>query len=422
MLPAPITERAPIVTPLVTTTFAPSQTLSPSRVGPLLSKPCQVIGLRRVVEAVVGVGDEAAVGGHAVVADLDEAGRGDHHALVEEDAARRSGSGPRRRAVSQTPRSSSVPSPISRRPSRSSSSTSPLTGHLANARRRASSRCSASRFQGSAPRWYQRHLSHHRRRSDSRRGLAHGAQRIPACAGGGRPGGRADRTIRCTRAISCIREHGACDQPARPVDRRHDALPPAPRVLDARGRPSRRARARPSPAPAPAHVVAPGETLSGIAAANGLTTEALAAANGLSPTSFAIAGTTLTDPGHPDRRDRAGRSRRPAPAAGGHLRDAGRDALRASPPPTACRERARRGQRPVARGPFVDRRHEPDDPGARDARPDAAPAATAPRPRRARRRATSSPPATRSAASPPRNGVSHSRAGGRERPRRRAAA
>ncbi len=40
----------------------------------------------------------------------------------------------------------------------------------------------------------------------------------------------------------------------------------------------------------------PGETLSGIAAANGLTTAALAAANGLSPTSFVIAGTRLTIP------------------------------------------------------------------------------------------------------------------------------
>ena len=32
------------VTPLVTTTFAPSQQFAPIRVGPLLSKPCQVIG------------------------------------------------------------------------------------------------------------------------------------------------------------------------------------------------------------------------------------------------------------------------------------------------------------------------------------------------------------------------------------------
>src|SRR5439155_24912306 len=42
---APMTQRLPIVTPLVTTTFTPHQTLSPIRVGPLLVKPCQVIGL-----------------------------------------------------------------------------------------------------------------------------------------------------------------------------------------------------------------------------------------------------------------------------------------------------------------------------------------------------------------------------------------
>lgn len=44
------------------------------------------------------------------------------------------------------------------------------------------------------------------------------------------------------------------------------------------------------------HLVVPGETLSGIAAANGVATAALAAANGLSPTSFVIAGTRLTVP------------------------------------------------------------------------------------------------------------------------------
>ena len=52
----------------------------------------------------------------------------------------------------------------------------------------------------------------------------------------------------------------------------------------------------PGVASAAGHVVVPGETLSGIAAANGLTTAALAAANGLSPTSFVISGTTLSIP------------------------------------------------------------------------------------------------------------------------------
>ena len=41
---APITQRSPIATPLVTTTLAPHQTLSPMRVGPLLVNPCQVTG------------------------------------------------------------------------------------------------------------------------------------------------------------------------------------------------------------------------------------------------------------------------------------------------------------------------------------------------------------------------------------------
>ena len=41
---APITQRSPTVTPLVITTLAPHQTLSPTRVGPLVVKPCQVIG------------------------------------------------------------------------------------------------------------------------------------------------------------------------------------------------------------------------------------------------------------------------------------------------------------------------------------------------------------------------------------------
>jgi LysM repeat protein len=44
------------------------------------------------------------------------------------------------------------------------------------------------------------------------------------------------------------------------------------------------------------HAVVPGDTLTGIAAANGITPAALAAANGLSPNSFVIAGTKLKIP------------------------------------------------------------------------------------------------------------------------------
>src|SRR3954451_13498884 len=42
---APITDRSPIVTPLVITTLAPHQTLSPTRVGPLEVNPCHGTGL-----------------------------------------------------------------------------------------------------------------------------------------------------------------------------------------------------------------------------------------------------------------------------------------------------------------------------------------------------------------------------------------
>jgi N-acetylmuramoyl-L-alanine amidase len=57
------------------------------------------------------------------------------------------------------------------------------------------------------------------------------------------------------------------------------------------------------------HVVQPGETLSGIAAANGLSTSALAAANGLSATSFVISGSTIQIPS-------ATTAPAPAPASG----------------------------------------------------------------------------------------------------------
>src|SRR3954454_16151879 len=51
-----------------------------------------------------------------------------------------------------------------------------------------------------------------------------------------------------------------------------------------------------TPALGAAHVVAPGETLWGIAQNNGLAASAVAAANGLSPEARVIAGTSLTIP------------------------------------------------------------------------------------------------------------------------------
>ncbi len=66
------------------------------------------------------------------------------------------------------------------------------------------------------------------------------------------------------------------------------------------------------------HLVVPGETLSGIAAANGLSTSALAAANGLSPTSFVISGTTLSIPAPGTGAASTGAPGTPA-TGGGHL-------------------------------------------------------------------------------------------------------
>jgi soluble lytic murein transglycosylase-like protein len=56
------------------------------------------------------------------------------------------------------------------------------------------------------------------------------------------------------------------------------------------------ATAAAAPASAAPHVVAPGDTLSGIAAANGISTEELAAANGLAPDGHVILGSTVEVP------------------------------------------------------------------------------------------------------------------------------
>src|SRR3954453_23107597 len=52
----------------------------------------------------------------------------------------------------------------------------------------------------------------------------------------------------------------------------------------------------PASAGAATHLIAPGETLSGIAAANGLSTQTLAAANGMPADAFVISGRSLTIP------------------------------------------------------------------------------------------------------------------------------
>src|ERR1035437_5244934 len=66
-------------------------------------------------------------------------------------------------AVLHTPGSSSAPDPISRRPSRSASSTLPWTGQRANASRRICSRRIRARIHGSELRSYHRHFCAHSR-------------------------------------------------------------------------------------------------------------------------------------------------------------------------------------------------------------------------------------------------------------------
>jgi LysM repeat protein len=68
------------------------------------------------------------------------------------------------------------------------------------------------------------------------------------------------------------------------------------------------------------HLVQPGETLSGIAAANGLTTAALAGANGLSPTAYVISGTRLRIPAAGAPTEATGTPAAPSrPAGGGYV-------------------------------------------------------------------------------------------------------
>lgn len=70
----------------------------------------------------------------------------------------------------------------------------------------------------------------------------------------------------------------------------------------------------PAMATAATHTVAPGQTLSGIAAAHGLSTASLAAANGISPETHVLAGATLTLPAPGTAPPTPS-----APAAGGYL-------------------------------------------------------------------------------------------------------
>jgi LysM repeat protein len=63
------------------------------------------------------------------------------------------------------------------------------------------------------------------------------------------------------------------------------------------------------------HVVEPGESLSSIAAADGLTVEELAAANGVAPDEWLVAGSTVMVPGHAEEASTPGAEEPSAPAA-----------------------------------------------------------------------------------------------------------
>ena len=216
------------------------------RVGALGREALPGDGPVAVVEAVVAVGDEAAVGEHAVRADLDEPDAGDHDAEVEERALADAHARRRPGAVIHTPGSSSVPAPTSRRPSRSASSTLPWTGQRTNASRRANSQWIRARFQGSVLRSYQRHFCSH--------SLACAAVIGPENRTCSAPCRFTEHRAARRRGGRTVVGNAAClPDPCWP------RWPPAPSC--------------PPPPSPPSHTVAPGETLSGIAAANGLADE-----------------------------------------------------------------------------------------------------------------------------------------------------
>ena len=154
---APITQRSPIVDPARDHDVHSAPDVVADAGRSLGGEPLPRDRALGVVEAVDPVADEAAVGEHAVIADLDQLQRGDHHADVQER--------PRADPDPRLPRrrqpdcgSSSVCSPISSLPSPNASSTLPWSGHRANAPRRISSTWIRARFHGSELRSYQRHL------------------------------------------------------------------------------------------------------------------------------------------------------------------------------------------------------------------------------------------------------------------------
>jgi hypothetical protein len=157
---APITLRSPTLTPLVTTTLAPHQTLSAIRVGPLVENPCQVIGasgsskrwLASVTKQPLANMQWLPISTSSTAASITAMFR-----IVPSPIFTRADPG----AVIQTFGSNSVPAPISSLPSSSASSTLPCSGQRAKALRRIISTWILARFQGSELRSYQRHFCAH---------------------------------------------------------------------------------------------------------------------------------------------------------------------------------------------------------------------------------------------------------------------
>ena len=154
---APITQRSPTVTPFPIATLTPHQTLSPIRVGPRVSKPCHGTGvsgsskrwLASLTKQPLANMQWSPISTNSTAATITP--RFKKH---PEPMRIRAVPG----AVIQTPGSNSVCGPISRRPSRSASSTLPWTGQRMNASRRIASQWIRARFQGSPLRSYQRHF------------------------------------------------------------------------------------------------------------------------------------------------------------------------------------------------------------------------------------------------------------------------
>src|SRR4051794_26907804 len=157
---APITQRSPISTPLVTTQLAPNQQLEPIRTGPFEVKPCHVIGLSGSSKRCAASPTEQPL---ANITWSPISIRSFAASIVLRLRKQPSPTSICASAaiVIQHPGSKSAPSPIRSRPSSSASSSSPSTGKRMKSPPRAAWRLSRRRRSGRRFRSYQRRLRHH---------------------------------------------------------------------------------------------------------------------------------------------------------------------------------------------------------------------------------------------------------------------